>query len=77
MTLKIVVNYFHLYYSQKILIYFIVTICLKVINEVIQTEINKVAEWLNVNKLSLNITKTKFILFRSANKNQSMMLKLP
>ena len=75
MTLKIVVNYFHLYYSQKILIYFIVTICLKVINEVIQTEINKVAEWLNVNKLSLNITKTKFILFRSANKNQSMILK--
>jgi hypothetical protein len=37
--------------------------CLKVIIEVIPTEINKVAELLNVNKLSLNITKTKFILF--------------
>jgi hypothetical protein len=29
---------------------------------------NKVAQWLNVNKLSLNIKKTKFILFRSSNK---------
>ena len=33
-----------------------------------QTEFNKVSEWLNVNKLSLNIKKTKFILFRSSNK---------
>jgi hypothetical protein len=35
---------------------------------ILQTEINKVTEWLNVNKLSLNIQKTKFILFRSSNK---------
>jgi hypothetical protein len=27
----------------------------------------KVAEWLNVNKLSLNIKKTKYIMFRSTN----------
>ena len=33
-----------------------------------QTEINKVSEWLDVNKLSLNIKKTKFILFKSSNK---------
>ncbi len=32
-----------------------------------QTEIDKVAEWLNANKLSLNTTKTKVILFRSSN----------
>ena len=31
--------------------------CLKSLNKIIQVEINKVAEWLNVNKLSLNIKK--------------------
>ena len=46
----------NIFYSNK---------CLKTVNEVIQAEINKVSEWLNVNKLSLNITKTKFIVFRS------------
>ena len=50
--------------------------CLKTINEVIQTEINKVSEWLNVNKLSLNITKTKFILFRSSNKKPKYDVKI-
>ena len=40
--------------------------CLKSLNSIIQTEINKVAEWLNVNKLSLNVTKTKFIVLRSS-----------
>ena len=42
--------------------------CLKTLNNTMQTEINEVTEWLNVNKLSLNIKKTKFILFRSTNK---------
>ena len=50
--------------------------CLEVINEVVQTEINKVTEWLNVNKLSLNITKTKFILFRSINKKPKHDVKI-
>ena len=36
-----------------------------------QVEINKVAEWLNINKLSINTSKTKFILFRSYNKKQN------
>ena len=44
--------------------------------KLIQTEINKVAEWLNVNKLSLNITKTKFILFRSSNKKPKYDVKI-
>ena len=35
---------------------------------IMQTEIDKVAEWLNANKLSLNTTKTKVILFRSSYK---------
>jgi hypothetical protein len=37
--------------------------CLKSPNKVIQEEVNEVAEWLNVNKLSLNIKKTKYIIF--------------
>ena len=31
--------------------------CLRTFNNIMQTEINKVSEWLNVNKLSLNIEK--------------------
>ena len=50
--------------------------CLEAINKVVQTEINKVTEWLNVNKLSLNITKTKFILFRSINKKPKHDVKI-
>ena len=34
------------------------------LNEVAQIEVNKITNWLDVNKLSLNIAKTKFILFR-------------
>ncbi len=41
-----------------------------------QTEMNKVAEWLNVNKLSLNTNKTKFILFRSSNKKPKYNVKI-
>ena len=33
-----------------------------------QDEINKIADWITSNKLSLNRAKTKFILFRSSNK---------
>jgi hypothetical protein len=36
-----------------------------------QVETNKVPEWLNRNKLSINTSKTKFILFRSYNKKQN------
>ena len=35
----------NIFYSNK---------CLKTLSNIIQTEIDKVAEWLNVNKLSLN-----------------------
>jgi hypothetical protein len=50
--------------------------CLKTLSNIIQTEIDKVAEWLNVNKLSLNTTKTKIILFRSPNKKPSQTIKI-
>ncbi len=47
--------------------------CLKTLNETLQIEMNKIANWLNVNKLSLNTTKTKYILFRSRIKNLNMI----
>ena len=57
----------NIFYSNK---------CLKTLSNIIQTEIDKVAEWLNVNKLSLNTTKTKVILFRSPNKKPSQIIKI-
>ena len=50
--------------------------CLKSLNKVIQEEVNKVAEWLNVNKLSLNIKKAKYIIFRSTNKKLKQDVKV-
>ena len=32
---------------------------------IINKELNKLTEWMNVNKLSLNVTKTNFMIFRS------------
>jgi hypothetical protein len=48
--------------------------CLKTLNTIIQTELNKVEEWLNVNKFSLNIRKTKFILI--TNKKPKLDMKI-
>ena len=56
-----------IFYSNK---------CLKTLNKIMQTEINKVAEWLNANKLSLNTTKTKLILFRSSSKKPKQDIKI-
>ena len=39
-------------------------------------EMNKIATWLNVNRLSLNTAKTKLILFRSRNKKSKHELKI-
>ena len=50
--------------------------CLKTLNEIIQIEMNKITDWLNVNKLSINTTKTKFILFRSKNKKPKQHIKI-
>ena len=42
--------------------------CLKTLNDIMQIEINKIADWLIVNKLSINIKKTRIILFKSPKK---------
>ena len=39
-------------------------------------EMNKIATWLNVKRLSLNSAKTKLILFRSRNKKSRQELKI-
>ena len=36
-------------------------LCLKTLNKIIQLEIDKISDWLNVNKLSINTTKNKCI----------------
>ena len=38
--------------------------------DIIQQEINTISTWLYVNKLSINITKTKFILLKQKRKNR-------
>ena len=42
--------------------------CDKNVEYQINTELNKVCKWLKTNKLSLNIKKSKYILFQVANK---------
>jgi hypothetical protein len=46
------------------------------LNEILQMEMNEIATWLNVNRLSLNTAKTKLILFRSRNKKSKHELKI-
>ena len=38
--------------------------CLKTLYNTIQNEMNKVVKWLNANKLSINASKTKFVIFK-------------
>ena len=40
---------------------------LKSLTNIMQEEVNKVTNWLNVSKLSINTTKTKYIIFKSSN----------
>ena len=42
--------------------------CDKNVEHQINTELHKVCKWLRTNKLSLNIKKSKYILFQVANK---------
>ena len=50
--------------------------CLKTLNDIIQIEMNKISDWLSVNKLSINTTKTKFVLFKSKNKKYKHDIKI-
>ena len=41
---------------------------LHVLFDIINSELYKIVEWFNINKLSLNSDKTNYILFRTAQK---------
>ncbi len=46
------------------------------IQSTLNSEIPKLNSWLSVNRLSLNVTKTKFILYKSPNKNEDFDLNI-
>ena len=50
--------------------------CLKKLNEIIQVQINKIADGLNANRLSVNTDKTKLIPFRTRNKKLTNTIKI-
>jgi hypothetical protein len=43
--------------------------CLKTLSSTIQNELDKVVQWLNANKLSINESKTKIVIFKCKNKS--------
>ena len=43
--------------------------CLKTLSSTIQNELDKVVQWLNANKLSINAFKTKIVIFKCKNKS--------
>ena len=48
--------------------------CLKTLPSTIQNELDKVVQWLNTNKLSINASKTKIIIFKYKNKSQDSQI---
>jgi hypothetical protein len=62
MTSKAVVIYFRSYYMQMIRMLSIQICAWKLC--IIQYKMNKVVKWLNANKLSINASKTKFVIFK-------------
>ena len=52
--------------------------CLTTLESIVNTEIQKISRWLQINKLSLNIKKTNYIIFKSKQKlvNYKLNIKL-
>ena len=49
---------------------------LSVLQETLNTELHKISEWLTANRLSLNVDKTNFIMFRNKNCTSKELIKL-
>ena len=49
---------------------------IKLINKQVNKDLKTLSNWLNVNKICLNVSKTKIVLFRSAKKQLDFGLKL-
>ena len=47
-----------------------------ILTRVLKTEIDKLSEWFKANKLSLNLDKTKYMLFKSKQKKESLNINL-
>ena len=43
----------------------------------VNSELNKINQWFLANKLSLNVTKTKYSFFHKTSKKEDILLKLP
>ena len=50
--------------------------CLQTLPNTMQEEMNKETKWLNANKLSINTSKTKFIIFESKTKKYKTKINL-
>ena len=60
MIFNFAVNLFQLYYRYLGMTHSVILfshICLRKLNEIIQTDLNKITDWFNANKLSVNATK--------------------
>ena len=47
---------------------------MKTLSSTIQSELDKVVQWLNANKLSINASKTKIVIFKCKNKSQDSQI---
>ncbi len=51
-------------YADDTIALFFSNSCLRTLSSTVQNEMNKVVKWLSANKLSINVSKTKFVIFR-------------
>ena len=68
----------HLFFLLMIQIFF-KDKCLKTLHDTINDELHKIASWIKLNKLSLNIKNTNYILFRMGHKlikNSTLCIKI-
>ena len=49
---------------------------IKVINKQVNKDLKKLSNWLNANKICLNVSKTEVVLFKSAKKQLDLKFKL-
>ena len=47
-----------------------------IVTRVLKAEIDKLSEWFKANKLSLNLDKTKYVLFKSKQKKESLNINM-
>ena len=72
MTFRKVQMFYHFCCSQMMLIYYILSHKdIKTLSDTANQELCKVANWLAANKLSLNVRKTHFVIYKAKNKKMA------